>query len=433
MKKTFLFFILSPFVFSFSLLAQIAIPFDQFFEDKTLRIDYYSTGTRIGETISLDAIREEPIWAGSKTNLLDRFNRGKYMVKVFDLATNNLIFSKGYATLFGEWLTTDEAAKGFQRSLHNSVLMPFPKNKVQVTISTRDEENILREIYSITIDPKTSDIRKDRPYKNLNVDRILYHGDPSEKVDLLIIGDGYAKNEIEKLKRDADRFTDILFRHSPFKEKKDQFNVWIIEAVSEDSGPDDPRKGLFRSTAIGSSFNTFDSARYLTTPENRMMRDIASNAPYDAILIMVNTSQYGGGGIYNQFSVFASDNEYDAYLLVHEFGHGFAGLADEYYSSQVSYSEFYPPGVEPCEPNITALLDKENLKWKDLVTSGVPIPTPEDKQKYNDVVGCFEGAGYAAKGLYRPMIDCKMFSKGDTDFCPVCKRAIQDMINFYSE
>lgn len=431
MKKIFLSLIIS--LFSFTLLAQIMIPFDQFFEDKTLRIDYFSTGTKKGEIISLDALREEPFWAGSKKNLLDRFNNGKYMVKVFDLATNQLIFSKGYATLFGEWLTTDEATRGFKRSLHNSILIPYPRNKVQVTISTRDKENILQEIYSIVIDPKFSNIKKDRPYKNVKVEKILYHGDPSKKVDLLIIGDGYAKNEAEKLRRDARRFTDIFFRHSPFKEKKDQFNVWMVEAISEDSGPDDPRKGIFRSTAVGSSFNTFDSARYLTTAENRRMRDIASNAPYDTIVIMVNTSQYGGGGIYNHFSVFASDNEYGAYLFVHEFGHGFAGLADEYYSSQVSYSDFYPPGVEPCEPNITALLDKENIKWKEFLTPGIPIPTPEDKEKYEKVVGCFEGAGYAAKGLYRPMIDCKMFSKGHVAFCTVCKKAISDMIDFYSE
>ncbi len=431
MKKIVLSFTL--FMFSLPVIAQITIPFDQFFEERTLRIDYISTGTKAGEVISLDALREEPCWAGSKTNLLDRFNCGKYMVKVFDLATNQLIFSKGFATLFGEWLTTDEATKGFKRSMHNSVLIPFPKDKIQVSLSIRDKENILHEIYSLVIHPRSSDIRKDRPYKNFKVNKILDNGDPSKKVDLLIIGDGYSKEEMEKLRRDARRFADIFFRYSPFKEKKNQFNVWVIEAVSDDSGPDDPRKGIFKSTAVGSSFNTFDSARYLTTSENRKMRDIASNAPYDQIIIMVNTSQYGGGGIYNHFSAFASDNEYGAYLLIHEFGHGFAGLADEYYSSQVSYSDFYPAGVEPCEPNITALLDKENIKWKDFLTPGVPIPTPEDKEKYGTAVGCFEGAGYAAKGLYRPMIDCKMFSKGHLPFCPVCKKAISEMIDFYSE
>ncbi|MEW5807677.1 MAG: M64 family metallopeptidase, partial [Acidobacteriota bacterium] len=326
-----------------------------------------------------------------------------------------------------------EAARGLRRTFHNSALIPYPKNKVQVTISTRDRENIFREIYSIVIDPNSHQIKKDRPYRNSKVHKLLYNGEPSKKVDLLFIGDGYAKNEMEKLQRDARRFMEILFMHSPFKEKRDMFNVFLIEAASEESGPDDPRKGIFRSTVVGTSFNTFDSARYLTTTENRLMRDIASNSPYDAIFLMVNTSQYGGGGIYNLYSVFATDNEYDAYLIVHEFGHAFAGLGDEYYTSQISYSDFYPAGVEPWEPNITALLDRENVKWKILLTPGIPIPTPEDREKFGKVVGCFEGAGYAAKGLYRPMIDCKMFSKGFVDFCPVCSKAISDMIDFYCE
>lgn len=420
-------------LFSFSLFAQVKVPFNDFFDDKALRIDYYSTGTKTDETISLDELREEPFFAGSKTHLLDPFNYGKYMVKVFDLDTNQLIFSRGYATLFGEWQTTDEAAKGFRRSFHNSVIIPYPKKKVQVTISARDKENIFNEIYSIVVDPKSVQIKKDRPFKDLKVNKILHNGDPAKKVDLLFIGDGYASDDMEKFRRDVRRFTEILFMFTPFKEKKEKFNVWAIEAASEESGPDDPRKGIFKSTIVGTSFNTFDSARYLTTTENKMMRDVASNAPYDSIFIMVNTSQYGGGGIYNLYSVFAADNEYDAYLAVHEYGHGFAGLADEYYSSQVAYSETYPEGIEPYEPNITALLDRENIKWKEFLTPGVPIPTPEDKEKYRKAVGCFEGAGYVAKGLYRPMIDCKMFSKGYADFCPVCRKALSDMIDFYSE
>jgi len=269
--------------FSLSLVAQVKVPFDQFFEGKTLRIDCYSMGTKTEEIISLDELREEPYWAGSKTNLLDPFNYGKYIVKVFDLNTNQLIYSRGYCTLFGEWQTTDEAAKGFKRSLHNSVLIPYPKHRVQVTISARDRENIFQEIYSIVVDPKSIQIKKDRPYKNFTVSKILYNGEPSKKVDILFIGDGFAKDEMEKFRRDVKRFTDILFQYSPFKEKKDRFNVWAIEAVSDDSGPDDPRKGLFRSTAVGTSFNTFDSARYLTTTENRMMRDHLHHGQHEPV------------------------------------------------------------------------------------------------------------------------------------------------------
>ncbi|RKY53654.1 MAG: peptidase M64, partial [Candidatus Neomarinimicrobiota bacterium] len=169
--------------------------------------------------------------------------------------------------------------------------------------------------------------------------------------------------------------------------------------------------------------------------------------------------KYGGGGIFNLCSCcYIHDDEKEQswwpnYVFVHEFGHAFAGLADEYYSSAVAYNEFYPPGVEPWEPNITALLDPENLKWKKLVEPDIPIPTPWNKEKYDKIprsqskdkeallhkqeywgkVGAFKGAGYASEGLYRPYLDCRMFSKSLTGFCPVCSDAIVKMIRFYSE
>jgi len=425
-------FLLSLIFLTSTAAAQTGVPFDRFFEDKTMRVDYYHTGTKTEEIYSLDEVWEEPIWAGSKVNLIDTLNLGKYLLKVFDLKTNQLIYSRGFCSLFGEWQTTEEAAKGVYRTFHESVRFPYPKRDVQVIIAARDRENIFHDAFSTVIDPKSRFIKRERRFTDLKVKAIMKNGPPSKKVDLLIIGDGYTPKEMKKFHKDVSHFMDVLFSTAPFKENKDRFNVWIIEVPSQESGSDEPRKGLFRNTILDCSFNTFDLPRYLMTYDNKTLRNIAANAPYDQLYILVNTHRYGGGGIFNLYAVCVSDNKWSDYIFVHEFGHSFAGLADEYYSSKVTYVEFYPPGVEPWEPNITALLDTTNIKWGHLIKPGTPIPTPPDTAKYANTVGCFEGAGYMAKGMYRPYLDCRMFSKSSVDFCPVCQEAIQRVIDFYS-
>jgi hypothetical protein len=260
---------------------------------------------------------------------------------------------------------------------------------------------------------------------------------------------------------------------------------------SAESGCDEPRRGVFRNTALNASFNSLGSERYLLTEDNRSLRDVACHVPYDALLIMVNHKRYGGGGVYNFYCVFTVDNQWSNYVLVHEFGHSFGGLADEYYTSSVAYNDFYPRGIEPVEPNITALLDPERLKWKELITPGIKIPTPWEKEqfdkmdmayqkirqeinakiarmekegaaqeeidqleqeaerlskvhsqkmddylarsKYAGKVGAFEGAGYSAQGLFRPMLDCIMFTKGEKPFCKVCEQAIIRVISYLSD
>jgi len=255
---------------------------------------------------------------------------------------------------------------------------------------------------------------------------------PNKVYDILILPDGYTVEQAEKLRSDAERVADILLATKPYNELKDRIAVRAIEAFSRESGIDQPRKGIWRDTLFDTSFNSFDSERYVLTTANKTIRDVAANAPYDALLIMLNTKRYGGGGILNQYATFAVDNEWTGYLLTHEGGHSMAGLGDEYYSSQVAYSEFYKPGLEPWEPNITALLDPDDIKWKHLIRPGTPIPTPATEE-YKDVVGAFEGAGYAAKGLFRPAYDCKMFSRSDIDYCPVCMEAVRFMILFNTE
>jgi hypothetical protein len=305
------------------------------------------------------------------------------------------------------------------------------------------------------------------------------------------VGEGYTAAEQEKFKLDLARFSGLIFSQEPYQTYKDRFNVYGLFKPSVESGCDEASFGQFKNTALQSGFDSFGSERYLLTDDNRAMRDIAAHVPYDAILIMVNHARYGGGGIYNLYCTFTTDNQWRDYLLLHEFGHSFSGLADEYYTSAVAYSEFYPAGVEPLEANITALLDPKNLKWKELLSKKTAVPTLWEKAAYEAMekvyqkkrqetnekiaalkrgnaakeeiealqaqseemsrlngaqvdaffkksrfqgkVGAFEGAGYAAKGLFRPMLDCLMFSRGLKPLCKVCAQAVERTIRYYSE
>lgn len=405
------------------------IKFEDFFTDKTLRFDYFSVGDASSQTIVFGELREEPFWGGPKKNLIDPFGFGNYKCELYDKETGKLIFSRGYSTLFAEWLTTPEAKK-LSRAFTETVVFPYPKKNVVLKLFKRDKTNNFQLIYELEIDPNNPFIKKDKPYKFPYL-KILDNGNPTERVDIVIIPDGYTKEEMEKFKKDVSKFIDALFGSSPFKENKNNFNIWVVLAPSEESGTDIPRQNIWKSTIANTSFYTFDTERYLMTEDHKTLRDIAGNVPYDLIYILVNTSKYGGGAIYNHYSVAASDNEHFEYLIVHEFGHGFAGLGDEYYTSQVSYEEFYPLDVEPWERNLTTLVNFE-IKWKNLVDKDTPIPTPPTDE-YKNKVGVFEGGGYVPKGVYRPMLDCTMKSRTVDNFCLVCKQTIQDVINFYCE
>lgn len=405
------------------------IKFDEFFIDKTLRFDYYHIGDVKSQSIVFGELREEPFWGGPKKNLIDPFNFGNYKYEVYDKETGKLIFSRGYSTLFAEWLTTPEAKK-ISRAFSETVVFPYPKKEVILKLYSRDKKNKFKLDYEIEIDPQNPFIKKDKPNK-FPYSKYLDNGNPAEKVDIVVIPDGYTKAEMEKFKNDVGKFVQSLFGSSPYKENKNNFNIWIVEAPSDESGTDIPRQNIWKSTIVNSSFYTFDTERYLMTEDNKTLRDLAGNVPYDLIYILVNTSKYGGGAIYNHYSVAASDNENLEYLIVHEFGHGFAGLGDEYYTSQVSYEEFYPHDVEPWERNLTTLVDFDS-KWKNLIDKDTPIPTPPTEE-YKNKVGVFEGGGYVPKGVYRPMQDCTMKSRTVNNFCVVCKQTIQDVINFYCE
>lgn len=423
MKTTCIAFLL----FSISIFPQTN--FDDHFENKTLRLDYYHTGDSVNDSYSFDELIEEPYWGGSRVNLIDKFDYGKYKFIVKDEKSGKEIYTRTYSTLFSEWQTTEEAKKT-TKTFSETVTFPYPKEPVVVEFYSRDRRNILHKKFEYKVDTKNYFIKKERTLKFDNF-KVLYNGDPSTKVDIVIIPDGYTIDEMQKFRNDCNKFSEFLFNASPYKQNKDKFNIWAVEAPSKESGTDIPADGVWKTTIANSSFYTFDSERYLMIVDDKNLRNLASNAPYDQIFVLVNSSKYGGGSIYNHYSVCSSENDYSDYVFTHEFGHGFAGLADEYYTSDVAYQDFYPLDIEPLEPNITTLVNFES-KWKNMVDKDTPIPTPEQKI-YKNKVGAFEGGGYVAKGVYRPMQDCSMKSISVDNFCPVCQRAIQWIINFYSE
>lgn len=420
------YFILSVAMF---LSVQAVAQFDRFFENRTMRMDYYHSGSHDTQQYAFDELIAEPYWGGSKTNLIDTFNYGNYCVKVFNLATDSLLYSRGYNTLFGEWQTTDES-KNTQRSFSESVVFPFPNQPVKVVLYARNWNGVMEPQMEYVADPANYFIKQDR--------RLVYpyfeaykSGNPAEKVDIVILPDGYTEEEMGLFVADCKKFTEGLFQFAPYNKNKDKFNIYGVWAPSEQSGNDIPADGVWKKTILHTSFYTFNSERYCMTYDDKSVRDLAANAPYDQIYILVNTEKYGGGAIYNYYNVSVNSNEKAAKIFIHELGHGFVGLADEYYDSSTSYNDFYNLTVEPWEPNITTLVDFGS-KWQDMVKKRTPIPTP-DTDEYIKKVGAFEGGGYVAKGMYRPKHDCLMKTFAGDDFCPVCEKAIQDMIDFYSK
>jgi hypothetical protein len=403
--------------------------FDTFFLDKSLRMDFYHSGNHETEIYSFDELIAEPYWGGSKINLVDPFAFGKYMMKVFLAENDSLLYSRGYSSLFGEWQTTREAEETW-RTLSEAVVFPYPKQKVRVELYSRNWDGIFEKKFEYTVDPDNYFIKQENRLAYPAFD-VLISGESDKKVDIVILPEGYAQDEMGLFIEDCQKFASDLFAFSPYGVNKDKFNIRGILAPSRESGVDIPADTIWRNTLMNSSYYTFDSERYLMTYDNKSVRDLAANAPYDQIYILVNSNKYGGGAIFNYYNVSVNSNVRSAQILSHEFGHGFAGLGDEYYDSSTSYEEFYNIAVEPWEPNLTTLVDFES-KWKDMLKKKTPVPTPDIPENY-DVLGVFEGGGYTSKGIYRPMHDCMMHTFRDTTYCPVCQRAIQKMIDFYSE
>lgn len=403
------------------------VSFDKYFTDKVLRFDFMFAGNSQKTSVYPVGMKEEPFFGGSKTQLIDPFNYGNFKYELFSAEGNNLIYSRGFCTLYQEWQTTAEA-KVIDRSYYEVATMPFPKNKVRLVISIREKNGTFAKLYETEIDPGNYFIIKEKPV-NVSVTKTYYAGDPAVNVDLAFIAEGYKAEEMEKFREDVKKMADLLFNEPPFNEYRNKINIWAVEAVSPESGTDIPGEKVYVTTALNSSFYTFDIDRYITTQDIKSVNDYAASVPHDNIIVLINSSKYGGGGVYNYYSGTTVDHQYSPMVFIHEFGHGFVGLADEYYSSDVAYEEFYPLKVEPWEPNITTLVNFDS-KWKKLIPKDIPQPTPAS-EAYNNVTGLFEGGGYSAKGIYRPELECRMKSNSPKGFCSVCREAAKKMIEFY--
>lgn len=401
--------------------------YDQYFENRTLRIDYMHAGNAKTEMYFIDELKSEPIWGGTHENLIDTMSYGQYMFKVFDIVSNTLVYSRGYCTFFGEWQSTTEANQT-SRSFSETVVMPFPKKDVRVEFYSRNRKGIYDKKFEYIVDVKSYFITPERKLKFPVYDAYI-SGDPKNCIDIVILPEGYTAQEMNKFKEDCQKFVESLFTFDPYNKNKTKFNIRCVMAPSPESGVDIPGKNIWKQTLLNASFYTFDSERYLMTRDNKSLRDMAANAPYDQIYIIVNSTKYGGGGIFNDYCVSVNSNSSAAKIFIHEFGHGFAGLADEYFDSSTSYNDFYPLDVEPWEPNLTTLVDF-GRKWKGMLPPGILIPSKPDAS--NPLrLGVYEGGGYVAKGMYRPADDCLMRTFKGNEFCDACKRSIQKMIDFY--
>ena len=398
----------------------------KYFDEKTLRLDYYHCGNAETEQFFFDELIEESFWAGSETKLIDTNGYGNHFVEVRLADTGELIFSRGYCTLFDEWQTTDQA-KTTDFCYPESVIMPFPRNKVIVSITSRNENGIFEKKFEYSVDPKSRFIKKER--EKLPVFDVVNSGPSPKKVDVVLLPEGYTKDQQDLFKADCQKFAEEFFRYEPYSENKDKFNIRGVWAPSKEEGPDIPGENVWKETCLKASYYTFGSERYLMVNDFQGVRDIAGNAPYDYIYILANTTKYGGGAIYNFYGISAAHHaDETGKIYIHEFGHLFAGLGDEYVGG-VEYSDFYPTTIEPWEPNLTTLVDFDK-KWKSMLPDGTEIPT-QHKALGKEKLGVYEGGGYVSKGVYRPGYNCVMNNFHTIDvFCPVCIKAIRGMIDF---
>lgn len=397
------------------------IDYDQFFSDKCLRIDYEMIGGCDTEFVVLKGLMEQGQWAGSKIISGQQAQLGNYRFSLIDSLSGRLIYSNGFSGLFNEWQQSPEA-KTTTASFYHVNLAPMPLRTVQFRLERTNYStpghSTIAEFY---INPKSKFIRRESA-KPLKYTIVQGGDDVNGKIDIAFLAEGYTADQMDKFRADVRRLWNYMSGVEPYNSHKERFNVYAVESPSEESGTDIPNQGVFRNTAMNFTFSTFDIDRYLTSFDLKSIHDIAAVVPYEHIIIIINTDEYGGGGFYNFYSSCVADHKLSERVLVHEFGHAFAGLADEYYYADEANEEMYSLKREPWEPNLTTLVDFAS-KWKSMLDAETPVPTPRTKA-YNGKVGVFEGGGYQTKGIYSPFQDCIMRSNTPKTFCPVCRKAI---------
>jgi len=448
--------------------------FNKYFKDQTMRLDYYHTGNASEEHFSLDRMVNDGIWAGSKTQLIDKLELGKYFFEIMDPETGKVLFSRGYCSIYGEWETTPEAKKEWG-VFHESVRFPWPKEKVKLVIYKRNKEQEFEPVWKYSIDPDFRKVNKAELNNPYEVYDVAVNGDPHKKVDIVLLSEGYTADEMDEFRKDADKFAEALFSTEPFASRKEDFNIRAVQVPAPNSGLNHPQQDIYNRAALSVSYGAFGSQRYALGYDNKKIRDASSTVPYEFTAILMNDSIYGGGGIYNLYITAAADNAFHDYLFVHEFGHHFAALADEYYTSATAY-EMGSDIIEPYELNVTTYTDKDKIKWGELIKEDTPLPTPwgqgkfdkhsnnvqkkrqelrdakadektmeklfKDQRKWEEKylgnvehageIGAYEGAMYHTKGIYRSEPNCIMFTRTD-NFCAACQRAINMVIDQYTE
>ncbi|MCF0185635.1 MAG: peptidase M64 [Bacteroidaceae bacterium] len=406
--------------------------FEDFFEENTLRIDYIFAGDHQNQAIYVDELNKTPQWAGRKKRLAELPLAGNGQLTVKDKATGQVIYRHSFSSLFQEWLGEEEATRT-HKSFENCFQIPFPKAPVTVTVDLYGFHRNVIATYTHDVDPTDALIahrgyRQTTPHKT-----VLSNGSLDECIDVVFVAEGYTQDEMDTFYKDVEIGMNSLFRHSGFKENKHKFNIIAVESVSAESGVSVPQKQDWKTTAVSSHFNTFYSSRYLTTLHLKDLNNILAGIPYEHIIILANTNEYGGGGIYNSYTLTTAHHPSFEPVVVHEFGHSFGGLGDEYYYDD-HYIPTYPSDIEPWEKNLTTLVDFDS-KWKAMLPEGTAIPTTPT-HKPEDIytkVGVYEGGGYTSKGVYRPVEECRMKVNNAPDFCPVCAKAVDDIIKFYTE
>ena len=411
--------------------------------DNTLRVDYTFSGNAGRCAIYLDELVTFPGWAGRRTNMNRLHLLGNGQIWMRDAETGDTLYCNSFSTLFQEWQSTEEATK-VQKSFENVFLMPMPTVPVDITVELSDVYNKVVSSMTHRVDP--SDILIHPAGQKPAEFRYLHKGGSVEDaIDVVILPEGYTAEEMEQFYSDAGKAVESILSHEPFRTLQGRFNFLAVNLASQESGVSIPARNVWKKTALGSHFDTFYTERYLTTLRLRNMHDMLSGIPYEHIIILANTDNYGGGGIYNSYTLTAAHHSTEPKVVVHEFGHSFGGLADEYYYDD-QFENYYNSETEPWEQNITTQVDFES-KWQDMIEPGTPVPTPAPASNPRAVktvkerkavdtlpeVGLFEGGGYMSKGVWRGSFDCRMHTNEYSDFCPVCRRALERIIRYYTE
>ncbi len=424
MKKTILLFM----AILCSMLLQ-AQRFEDFFEDKTLRIDYNFAGNAHQQEIAVDQLNVSPHWYGKRQRLAELPLEGNGQITVRSHKTGQVIYRHSFSTLFQEWLSYPEA-QNVRKSFENVFLVPMPKDTVDVTLDLRNNRREVMASLTHQVVPTDILIRRIGEKDVTPYETIQEAKDSQHCIHVAYLAEGYQKDEISMFIEDVHVAMEALFEHEPFKSLRDRFHIVAVKAPSQESGTSEPGRGIWKNTALHSHFDTFYSDRYLTTLHLKDMHDWLAGIPYEHIIVLVNSGRYGGGGIFNSYNLTTTHHAKFRPVVVHEFGHSFCGLGDEY-AYDIEEVPMYPKDIEPWEPNLTTLVDFPS-KWQDLVDKKTPVPTPLTMQ-YKDKVGVYQGAGYNVKDVYRPCQDCRMRTNEHPVFCPVCQRALTHLIDFYTK